>query len=282
MKDVLLAYNRSCESTHKNLNVLSHYLKQKGFSITIKPSKDITLKDINTYYHSFVWSGSLYECQKELFFHLLNKETTKITWAENGYFPQSNYFYLDRDGCIIKNSLYNDNLSWISKKHLDKLEVKKQEYWGNRKYNPEYILIITQVEHDTTVQLSGTFTDMQKFINYVSVKEYLRNKNIPIKIRMHPMSLKSFYLPSFCQKDEEKSHINSMSKAIKVIAISSTCLYEASLMGINIEVYGDCLLKKHFQNKEKLLAAILDRDIPNHKEDLDLTYWIQKYSNLEL
>jgi len=246
------------------------YFKNKGFEI--ETCHKNTIPSFDNCKLFMVWNGS-----EPIHQQILNKagqENIKILFIECGFFPQSKYFYIDELGINADASIMNDDLSWVSQEHLNKLELFRQAYLEGRKWNSpgKYILCPLQLENDTNIVKNAPHIKMQDFINHVGRKypdDFILFKthplmpNINYKVNGGNAIIRSGNFLDFAQN------------ARLVYGQTSTALLETALMKVPTTAIGKCWLNQHKGNKEKLLAALIDRQIPIGSTDLD--YWLGKY-----
>lgn len=183
-----------------------------------------------------------------------------VTFAECGFFPQHQHFYFDRCGVNNLSQLYFDNLDWVDENMLHTLAKVRQDQLSALEDNileiEGYVFVPLQVPTDSNVLNHSTFTEgMQGFIDYIEAK-YLHQK---VVFKPHPKDrLSHSYTYSHgkvCTHDTQQL----CAQAGLVHGINSSVLYEAALLGVPVRVEGDCLLKRHVKQIDKLLAAIYYR-----------------------
>lgn len=220
--------------------------------------------------HVFMWGGEDICCQslKEV----CNEMGIPWSVLEVGWFPQSSFWTLDEEGINARSSLMHDDLSWVTDEHLQNMQQFREQYIGNNKWvgGGGYILVPLQLDEDSNIVLHSPFKSMQEFVNHCEWK--FRDQRLVFK--MHPKfrgklngSGKSFVV------NDGSSFLDAAKHASLVYGINSTCLLEAALAGCPVEAIGDGFLKAHAHQKDKLLAALVDRQIPVGEADLD--YWLK-------
>lgn len=226
--------------------------------------------DIRQYTHIFMWNGNLQ-------IHKPIKDAAAslgipVTIIEVGWFPQTNFYTLDSVGINAKSSLMTDNLSWITDQHLRKLDVFANAYLGDcRWFSPgKYVLCPLQLEFDTNVIEHSPYLKMQEFIEHVEAKF----PNDEIIFKTHPVRSGEQYRTQ--HRIIRSGDFNQLATHAKVVyGINSTCLLQSTMMGIPTESIGDGFLKTHADKKRQLLAALVDKQIPVGKTDLD--YWVKPF-----
>ena len=209
-----------------------------------------------------VWNGSRPTFSR--FVHQTKQLGLDITYAECGFFPQKEYFYLDKCGVNARSQLYDDDLSWVGAKELDAL-FRKRQLLKNKLPKPEpgnYILAPLQVPDDSNILIHSSFTNgMQEFIDYI-LQRYPGEKVVfKVHPKDHTQTGYNFGGGSCSNKDTLSLSLN----AKLVHGINSSVLYEAALLGVRVIAEGDCLLKQHAKRVDTLLAAMIYRqfDVQN-------------------
>lgn len=257
------------------LRNFKQYFADKGKVVTsICP---LTLHYYNQYLDCqdvIVFSGQrdLYDIGRDAFKHV------NLTYMEYGFFPQSEHFYLDKRGVNQDSTLMGDDLNWVNNTHLEKLaEVKNTFLNGFSHLSCDYVLVPLQVPDDPNIAKCSRFTNgMQEFIDYI-VGLYPQTQKIVFKA--HPKDPQRFTYDYRGKSHSDKPFLSLLENASSVHGITSSTLYEAALACIDVVTEGKSILAKHYHQKDKLFAAMVDRQ--TSKFDTDFSYILQKYSNLE-
>lgn len=215
----------------------------------------------------FLWNGQdnnrCYTPAKKI----CKEKNIPCYFLEVGYFPQRKFFTIDSKGINATSELMEDDLSWINDYHINKMNQKRIDYIGDRKrINKGYVFVPLQVEADSNIILHSPFKDMQSFINHVEEKF----KGEKIIFKQHPREKKKF--KSSFEILYEGDHLDLILGAKCVYGINSTVLLEAALLDVPVEAIGEGFLKRHKNNIKKIIAALVDRQIPVGERNLD--YWI--------
>ncbi len=273
---VLLEHADGIERHGRHTQAIRCYLLDKGKNvISLCP---LTLNSYNIpadLENIIVWGGQReqYDIVDDYF------DNERKTYIEYGFFPQSQHFYLDKVGVNQSCSLMNDSLDWVSKSHLERLELLKSSYFLNYRHQAQdYILVPLQVPDDANIVNCSRFTNgMQEFIDYI-VSYYPSNQNLLFKA--HP---KDPCKDSYCYHGNlhsDKPFVDLLQHASHVHGITSSTLYEAALAGVDIITEGRSLLSVHKEKLPKLFAAMVDRQAKI--DEFDLSYVINQYSHLSL
>lgn len=261
----------------------SHHLSGLKQYFTDRNVATVSICPLTLYFYEHLWDAQnilvwggqkpLYSVVKEIF------SERKLTYVEYGFFPQSEFYYLDGIGVNQDSSLMHDNLNWISEEHLGKLALIRQNFLGSfKRRKEEYVLVPLQVPDDANVLNCSRFCNgMQEFIDYI-IDYYPKDQVIMFK--PHP---KDPFKETYEYKDKQvssKSFLELLECAQWVHGITSSCLYEAALAGIKVKTEGESILSFHLGQVDKLLAAMADRQIPVNQSDI--SPWLSKHTNFDL
>lgn len=272
MKKILI-FDRIKDDHIKNwLSGLIRYFQNKNIEVHTS---------YGTYYNFHInydliciWNGCL-----DIYQPLINhakKNNIKLLFLECGPISQKQYYYIDEFGVNADSSLMNDNLEWIDSCHYLALDKFRFEYLKGKRWNEsnQYILCPLQISDDTNIVKHAPFKKMQDFIHHVEQKfsdENIVFKTHPVQCNLHYKVKDSNILL------KNGSFIELAQHAKLVYGQTSTALLESTLMNVPTKAIGNCWLSKHKGNEERLLAALVDKQIPINETDLD--YWFGKYLN---
>ena len=272
MKKIIIYDREQQDHIPRWLSGLAEYFKNKNFGIETCHMHKIP--DFQNCKLLLMWNGA--EPIHQPILERARQENIRILFVECGPIAQKNYYYIDEKGINAQSSLMDDDLSWVSEEHVDKLELFRQAYLDNRKWNPpgKYIFVPLQIESDTNIIKNSPYKTMQSFINHCEEKfqdEYIIFKTHPLLPNLN------YRIHGNNAIIRQGSFLDHIQEAKLVYGLTSTALLESTLMGVPTECIGDCWLNKHKGNEEKLLATLVDKQIPIGSSDLD--YWIGKYVN---
>jgi hypothetical protein len=181
-----------------------------------------------------------------------------LTFAECGFFPQSQYFYFDQLGVNDQSQLKLDNLNWVTAEHINALETIRSLFFAGVTPYPDsgYIFVPLQVPNDSNILNNSSFTSgMQAFIDFIE-KKYSSEKII---FKAHPKDrMKSTYSLKHGTFSEDNSRSLILSAKL-VHGINSSVLYEAALAKKAVIAEGNCLLTSVTAPIESILAAMVAR-----------------------
>ena len=255
------------------------YFKSNGIDVyhvnSVKGAKAALEALIPKMDHVFIWNGN---GEVDGYAYRVSKEhDIPYTFLESGFFPQKKYYTMDRKGVNAKSFLIDDTLDWVTQSHLNKLDSFRQGYFKGRRYNGGggYVLAPLQLEGDSSIQLHSPYKTMQAFIDHV--EEEFPDKRIQFKAHPRDKNATSYQVNERNTLLVKADFLELAESAELVYGINSTTLLEAALLGAPVVSIGDGFLKSHKDQVEKILAAIIDMQIPIHETDLN--YWVENYSS---
>lgn len=270
-KRYILIYDRNPnEHVPRWLRNFVLYLQNKGYVVEVAGGE--YHGDIQKYSHIFMWNGNLP-------IHVPIKAAAAafeipITIVEVGWFPQTAFYTLDSHGINAKSSLMTDTLEWVTDNHIKSFCRFKESYLNGLEWKPpgRYILCPLQLEFDTNIIEHSPYKTMQDFIDAVE----LRFPNDTIVFKTHPVS------PNQAYKTKHDivrcGDFNRLAANAKLVyGINSTCLLQSTMMGVPTEAIGDGFLSAHKDHPQKLLAAMVDKQIPIFETNLDR--WVDNFLN---
>jgi hypothetical protein len=205
-----------------------------------------------------IWNGST-----SAFLPIIEKLKAlkvEVTFAESGFFPQHRHFYFDRLGVNNSSQLYFDDLSWVNEQMLQNLKQLRQQLLSasqdGMNTQEHYIFVPLQVPSDSNVLNHSKFTKgMQPFIDFIEAQYPKQN----LVFKPHPKDRLSHTYRYSHGKVSSEDTMRLCAHADIVHGINSSVLYEAALLGKKVRVEGDCLLKKHIMQVDRLLVAMCYR-----------------------
>lgn len=274
MKLVLLYYGS--KNHYKWLAGLVKYLSSSGFKVIALQEhwSDILVRHIVPHcHHIFIWNGE--GRRAKYLISVAAQLNVKTSIVEVGYFPQKEYFILDRKGINAHSELIEDDLSWVGETEFSALEKLRKEYNNGIGYSGKdaYVFVPLQLDHDTNIKLHAPVKTMQEFITLAENKF----SNEKILIKKHPLDSGNYSVGKNSKFIEKGDLLNLMINAKQVFGINSTALLEAALLKIPVTSIGAGFLKTHAANMEKLLAALSDKQI--RIDATDMSYWLKKYTD---
>ncbi len=268
---------------HLHSTWLSHFrqlLRDFGIQLLFRhPLQQLSDEEISAAQNILFWNGST-RCFAPLK-QQLRRLKRLFTYVECGFFPQSEFFYLDKLGINAQSQLRSDDLDWLPSNYRDFLHDFSRQYFADVVAYPgnDFVFVPLQLESDSNVQNNSRFNrGMQGFIDYIC--QQYQDENLVFKAHPKDPKKHQYHLPSGKWANETSS-LALIKSAKKVHGINSTVLFEAALLGVPTIAEGQCLLNYHCDNTDKLLAAMLLRQHPVAMTGLDLDV-LSQFSHLDL
>jgi len=257
------------------LENLISYIEKQGFTclrFSGKPT-EILLEYVFPYLsHVFIWNGE--EDNPQQIISMCKKNEIPYSITEVGYFPQKEYFILDRKGINANSEVIDQNLDKVSDKLLMKLAVFAKQYTEKFTFSgrDKYVFVPLQLDYDTNIKCHSPYKSMQEFIDHVEDK--FHDKRIVIK--NHPLD-KTKYKVRNAEIVSEGHVLEWAQDAELVYGINSTTLLETAMMGVPTIGLGNGFIKSHQKNIKNLLAHLVDKQVPVDSDDYE--YWLKEYSD---
>lgn len=266
-------YNEHCSYWMSNLIA---EVKRQGFSVSIiHPWQKYQFFILKSAISIVMWNGSipiLFDCVKR-YIHSIGK---KFLYAECGFFPQKEYFYLDRMGINFNRELATDDLGWVSDSHYQRLVDLREQFFENVnpfKLEHDYVFCPLQLSDDSNIMMNSQFHHgMQDFIDYIN--EFYQNSHLKVVFKPHPKDFNSY---SYDFGNAIVVHEDSRSLILgaeRIHGINSTVIFEAALAGKDIYCEGNCLLEHPCLKNDKILAAIISSQSSIHSVDYLYFSWL--------
>lgn len=271
------------------LNMVSNYAKAYGLQFVHEGIKKLSIRNPKLPNRSFrnfvqtskysnfvvIWNGK--QCFGPLVTEMCEKKNIPKCYMEWGMLPQSEHFFIDPKGFCGSSILKND-LSWITNIDMDnmyKRRIELQNIYSIQ--NNGYILVPFQMENDSQVVFYSKYKNMYDFI--LDVINMFPNEKILIKL--HPKSTKTYLTlwqknintlikinPNISIANINSNFMNLASKALFIVGITSTTLYEAGVLGKKVISLGDHPLNTQQDDIDKILAGAFALNLNRQTGDL--------------
>jgi len=245
--------------------VIRRYAESRGYSYRWEGLKNDMFKTASVIKHAsmaVIWNGLQHGTP--LATRLCRRRGIPVCYLEWGILPQDTTFLVDPLGFCADSILARD-LSWVTDEDMERLHrVRRQlqrQYPLKRGKN---VLAVLQIENDTQILYFSPYRNMEEFIADVEAM-YPTGRIIA---RPHPKSsAKRAFKRALVRS--RGGFLEAASQAGVVVGITSTCLYEAAILGVPVVALGDHPMRlqpKHLH--ERLLAGVLALRIERETGDL--------------
>jgi len=176
-----------------------------------------------------------------------------VCYVEQGLLPQADTFLIDPSG-FCGDSILARDVSWVTETDMERLrQVRAQLQARYPLQRGEHVLAVLQIENDSQTLYFSPYRNMEEFVADVEAM-YPTEKIIA---RPHP---KSTAKRKFARAEVEGGgdFLEAARTAGVVVGITSTCLYEAAILGVPVVAIGDHPLRlqpRHLH--ERVLAGAL-------------------------
>lgn len=198
-----------------------------------------------------IWNGLQHGAS--LATRLCRRRGIPVCYVEWGLLPQADTFLIDPLG-FCGDSILARDVSWVTEADLEHLRAVRsqlqQQYPLKRR---DHVLAVLQIENDTQTLYFSPYRNMEEFVADVEAMHPAGE----ILARPHPKSTaqRNFARARVAADGE---FLEAAREAGVVVGITSTCLYEAAILGVPVVAVGDHPLRlqpKHLH--ERVLAGAL-------------------------
>ena len=223
-----------------------------------------------------VWNGFQYNGRQAV--EIARRFGIPYAVFENGLFGQKQNYFWDTRGFNGESSLMGPvNPSQDAMQRLGRLRAELQEKHPLR---PEgHVLVPLQIHNDTQVLYHTSYGTMEDFQADLAVMYPQQD----VVIRPHPKSTAKRTEHGPRQRIEaDGSWLEAASRASVVVGLTSSCLWEAAVLGVPVIALGDHPLRHHPRRcHDRVLAAALERNLPADTPIVDVmrTLGIQLETN---
>lgn len=254
--DVLFCGIGTAVSEAQWLYPVRQHLTEKGLSWRCVHPLDKHQSDLLRQARAvIVWNGSQRIYQDFLAQCQLNN--VPVTYAECGFFPQTEHFYFDKTGVNLASQLRADDLSWLTALDVEMTQHYRYQLFRARQSRDKgYVFVPLQIASDTNIQNHSRFVNgMQQYINFV-LSQHGSDKVI---FKVHPKDLYASNYEFHGAAVSSADTLDLIADAALVRGINSSVLFEAALFGKQVKVDGDCLLNNNRAGPLRVVQAIIAR-----------------------
>jgi hypothetical protein len=172
---------------------------------------------------------------------------------EWGMLPQGSTFFIDPGGFCGASVMCGD-LKWVTDQDMRQLERYRAKL--QRKYplcpEPGRVLLVLQIENDTQILHHTSINSMAEFIQRAETVY----DPATLVVRPHPKSGNQ-RPPTRGTIETGGDFLSAAAKSQKVVALTSTCLYEAAVLGVPVRATGHHPLAVNAHQADRVAAAAL-------------------------
>ena len=179
---------------------------------------------------------------------------------ENGLFGQSDYYLWDTRGFNGDSSLM-DPVHWVGDDELAQLRETRRRLQERHPLRPGgHVLVPLQIHNDTQILYHTPYATMEDFQDDLAAMY----PDQEVIIRPHPKSSARRQPRGPHQRiDSSGSFLDAASRASVVVGLTSSCLWEAAVLGVPTVALGDHPLRQHPRRAhDRVLAAAMSRNLP--------------------
>jgi hypothetical protein len=234
--------------------IVRRYAEERGCAYQWEGLKSDLFQSASTLKHAslaVIWNGLQHGAA--LATRMCRRRGIPVCYIEWGLLPQRATFSVDPCG-FCGDSILTRDVSWVTDADMERLyRVRYQLQKRHPLRGGDHVLAPLQIENDTQILYFSPYRKMEEFIADVEAM-YPTGRIIA---RPHPKSTanRSFRR---AEVDGSGDFLDAAAKAGVVVGITSTCLYEAGILGAPVVALGDHPLRlqpKHLH--ERVLAGAL-------------------------
>lgn len=248
-------------------DLIRRYAVRRGYGYRWEGLKNDLFQTASVIKHAsmaVIWNGLQYGTP--LATRLCRRRGIPVCYVEWGLLPQMDTFLIDPNG-FCGDSILARDVSWVTQADLERLQEVRAAL--QMKYPLErggHVLAVLQVENDSQTLYFSPYRNMEEFVADVETMYPTGT----IVARPHPKSTaKRTFARAKVVGDGE--FLEAACKAGVVVGITSTCLYEAAILGVPVVALGDHPLRlqpRHLH--ERVLAGALALRVDRATGDLGL------------
>jgi hypothetical protein len=245
--------------------VVRRYAEERGYWyrwVSIRSDLFQTASIVKQSSMAVIWNGLQYG--GPLAARMCRRRGIPVCYFEWGFLPQPATFSIDPCG-FCGDSILSNDVSWVTDADMERLyQVRSQLQEQYHLEKGSHILIPLQIENDTQILYFSPYQNMEEFVADVEAMY----PNVRIIARPHPRApgKRTF---ARAEVDGNGSFLEAAAKAGVVVGLSSTCLWEAAILGVNVVALGDHPLRlqpRHLH--DRVLAGALALRIDRATGDL--------------
>jgi hypothetical protein len=198
-----------------------------------------------------IWNGR--QWTTPLAASLCQRRGIPKVFIEQGLLPQSSTFWVDPAG-LVGDSVLARDLSWVTPSDLERLRREREALQAKHPRREEgFVLVPLQIHNDSQMLHYTPYNTMEEFVAEVE-RMYPGQRIIA---RPHPKGGKNRrFARAECNGEGE--FLAVAARASVVVSLTSTCLYEAAVLGVPVVALGDHPLRlRQAADFDRVLAGAL-------------------------
>jgi SAM-dependent methyltransferase len=248
------------------VEMVKRYCEAKGYEYRrghVGSSIYDTAGAIKTAKMAIIWNGKHWS--GPLIKSICEQRRIPYCFLEFGMLPQSQNWFVDPMG-FCGDSVLNHDLSWVDGNDMLHLYDERFKLQAQYPLSDEgYVLVPMQIYNDSQVLHYTPFNTMEEFIEYVEMM-YPQQR---IVVRPHPRSAKKKFTCARAESVFKGDFFTAASKASVIVGLTSTCLYEAVILGKPVVALGDHPLRlRQGANADRVAAGALALRVPHEGGDI--------------
>jgi capsule polysaccharide modification protein KpsS len=245
--------------------IVRRYAETRGYLYRWVSLKSDLFETASVIKHSsmaVIWNGLQYG--GPLAARMCRKRGIPVCYFEWGILPQTATFSVDPRG-FCGDSILARDLSWVTDRDMEQLhQIRSRLQKQHPLKGGTHVLIPLQIENDTQILYFSPYRNMEEFVAEVETMY----PNVSIIARPHP---KSTTRRTFVHADVDGrgTFLEAAASAGVVVGITSTCLWEAAILGVPVVALGDHPLRLQPKNlHDRVLAGALALRVDRLSGDL--------------
>lgn len=234
--------------------IVGRYAEEHGMEYIFRKKTDSMFRTANVLKNAsfaVIWNG-----RQRSDFHageLCRRRNIPHCFIEQGMLPQKETFFVDPKGFVGDSTLAGE-LSWVTNEDMVRLQRERRRLQQLYPLSDEgYVLVPLQVCNDSQMLYYSHYKSMGELVAHVE-EMY---PGMRIVARPHPKGKKRRKFAR-AENKREGSFFEQASRASVIVSATSTCLYEAAILGKPVVALGDHPLRIHsHEDRDRVLAGAL-------------------------
>jgi len=234
--------------------VVRRYAEERGCTyrwVSLKSDLFDTASVIKRSSMAVIWNGLQYG--GPLVSRMCRRRGIPVCYFEWGFLPQSATFSIDPGG-FCGDSILAADISWVTDADMQRLYQVRSQLQGQYPLKGgNHVLVPLQIENDTQILYFSPYRSMEEFVADVEAMY----PSEAIIARPHPRSTAQRVFAR-AQVSDSGSFLEAAASAGVVVGLTSTCLWEAAILGVPVVALGDHPLRLQPRDlHDRVLAGAL-------------------------